>query len=72
MIKVDCSKGVCDCYGDTLDIISDIAFALSGVVDFITATQIVSGNWTDNLDFTLETIRHSIEKYEEKRNDTLG
>lgn len=72
MIKVDCNKGTCDCYGDTLDLLSDIAFALSNVVDFMTVTQMARKNWNDTLDFTLNAIRHSIETYKEEQNDTLG
>ena len=60
MIIMDSKKGVCDCYGDTLDILSDIAFALSNVVDFMTDTQMVRGDRNDNLDFTLNAIRHAV------------
>ncbi len=60
MLKIDSKKGAYEFYGDTIDIISDIAFALSNVVDFMTATQMVQGNWDDNLDFTLNAIRHAV------------
>ena len=60
MINVDSKKGSFKFYGDTIDIISDIAFALSNVVDFMTDTQLVRGDWNDNLDFTLNAIRHAV------------
>lgn len=73
MIKVDGKVGKCEFYGDTIDIMTDISFALSYLVDFMTATQIASENWNDTLDFTLEGIKTVVkDANEEEQNGTFG
>ncbi len=73
MINVDSKNGNCEFYGDTIDIMSDIAVALSNVVDFMTATRMARENWIDTLDFTLDAIKHAVEDaHREEQNGTFG
>ena len=73
MLKIDREEETYEIDGDTIDIISDISYAIFCVVNHIVSDGMSRVNWDDALDSTLDGIKTAIKKvHEEVQNGTFG